>query len=82
MKVTATELANDSKAVLDKVIQRGEKADVERHGQKIAEIQPAVGVSREELLHKLSKIKWTKKESEELRKAMDVSGVVGYAGGD
>jgi hypothetical protein len=30
--VTATELANDSKAILDKVIKRGEKADVERRG--------------------------------------------------
>jgi len=64
------------------VIKRGEKADVERHGHKVAEIQPAVGVSREELLRKLSKIKWTKKESEELKKATDVSNVVGYAGGD
>jgi len=82
MKVTATELSSDSKAILDKVIKSGEKADVESDGKKIAEIQPTVGVSREELLRKLAKIKWTKQESEELRQAMDVSNVVGYAGGD
>lgn len=82
MKVSATDLANDSKAILDKVIARQEKAEVQRHGKTVAEIRPAVGVSREELLRKLSRIKWTKAESEELKKAMDVSDVCGYAGCD
>jgi len=82
MKVTATELANYSKAILDKVISRQEKAEIQRHGKTVAEIRPAVGVTREELLRKLAKINWTKTESEELKKAMDVSDVCGYAGRD
>ena len=82
MKVSATQLANDSKAILDKVIARQEKAEVQRHGKTVAEIRPAVGVTREELLRRLSKIKWTKAEAQELKRAMDVSDVCGYAGRD
>jgi antitoxin (DNA-binding transcriptional repressor) of toxin-antitoxin stability system len=83
MKVTATELANDSKAVLDKVIKNGEKAEVQRHGKTVAEIEAATGATRDEMVELLKSIKFTKKESRELKKAMDAaSDVVGYAGRD
>ena len=51
-------------------------------GKSVAELRPKVGVGRKELLRILGKIKWTKAESAELKKAMDVSDVVGYAGRD
>jgi len=81
MKVTATKLANDSKAVLDRVIQHGETAEVERHGKTVAKIRRKAGASREEVVELLEGIKFTKKETEELRKAMAAaSDVIGYAG--
>lgn len=83
MKVSATGLANDSKTVLDKVIKRGEKAEVQRHGKTVAEIEPAAGATREEIIELLKNINFTKEESEQLKKAMDAaSDVVGYAGRD
>ena len=81
MKGTATKLANDSKAVLDRVIQRGETAEVERHGKTVVKIRRKAGASREEIVDLLNSIKFTKKETKELKKAMDAaSDVVGYAG--
>jgi len=83
MIVTATELANDSKSVLDRVIQGGEVVEVQRHGRTVAEIRPKVGASREELLRILGQIHWTEAESQELKGAMDAaSQVFGYAGRD
>jgi len=81
MKVTATKLANDSKAVLDRVIRRGETAEVQRHGKTVAKIQRKVGASREEMAELLKSIKFSKAETKELKKAMDAaSDVFGYAG--
>jgi antitoxin (DNA-binding transcriptional repressor) of toxin-antitoxin stability system len=81
MKVTATKLANESKAVLDRVIEHGETAKVERHGKTVALIRPKVGASRDEVIDLLNNIKFTKEETKELKKAMDAaSHVVGYAG--
>ena len=83
MIVTATELANDSKAVLDRVIQRGETVEVQRHGHTVAEIRPKVGASREEILQVLERIRWTEAESSELRQALAAATeVFGYAGCD
>ena len=83
MKVTATKLANDSKAVLDRVIQRGEEAEIQRHGKTVARVRRKVGVSREELLRKLAKIDFTEDETRELKQAMDAASEVwGYAGRD
>ena len=83
MIVTATELANDSNSVLNRVIEGGETIQVQRHGKIVAQITPAVGVSREELLRALRQIRWTEGESEELRRAVDgASEVFGYAGRD
>jgi len=72
MKVSATELASDSNAILDRVISRGGASDIQRHGKTVAEIRPKVGVSREELARILGEIHWTETESEELRAAMDL----------
>ena len=58
MIVTATELAADTNSVLDRV-QRGETIQIQREGKTVAQITPAVGVSREELLRTLQKIRWT-----------------------
>ena len=83
MKVSATDLANDSKAILDRVIGRGESVEIQRHGKTVAEIRPKIGVAREELARILGLIHWTESESRQLRKAMDAaSEVFGYAGGD
>jgi hypothetical protein len=82
MKVTAAELAIDSNSILARVIDGGETAEVIRHGKGVAEIQRKVGVNRKELLRILSRIKFTKAETKELKKNMDVSAVFGYAGRD
>jgi antitoxin (DNA-binding transcriptional repressor) of toxin-antitoxin stability system len=81
--VTATELANDANGVLNRVIQGGETIQIQRQGKTVAQITPAVGVSRDELLRALRKIRWTAAESRELKQAMDAaSEVFGYAGRD
>jgi antitoxin (DNA-binding transcriptional repressor) of toxin-antitoxin stability system len=83
MKVTATKLANDSKAVIDRVIQRGESAEVQRHGKTVAKIKRQIGANREEMAELLKSIKFSKSETKELKKAMDAaSDVFGYAGRD
>ena len=83
MKVTATELANDSKSVLDRVVQRGEPAEVQRHGKSVVQIRRKVGVDRQELVRILNKIRFSKQDSNELKQAMDAaSDVFGYAGRD
>jgi len=82
-KISAIDLANDSKAILDRVIIRGETVEIQRHGKTVAEIQPKVGVTKEEFERILGKIRWTEAESGELRKAMDAATeVFGYAGRD
>ena len=81
MKVTATELANSSKTILDRVIQRGESAEIRRHGKSVAEIRRKPGVDREELIRILSKIKFSKREAKELKQAMDAAtDIFGCAG--
>jgi len=83
MIVSATELANDSKSILDRALRNGEVVQIQRHGRTVAEIHPRVGVSREEAARILDKIHWSKAESQELQKTMDAaSEVFGYAGRD
>jgi prevent-host-death family protein len=82
MKVTATELANASKSIIDRVMSEREPIEVQRHGKTVAVIQPQAGISREEFIRLMRKVKWTKTESAELKKAMDMSSVFGYAGRD
>lgn len=83
MIVTATELANDSERVLDRVVEGGETVHVQRQGKIVAQIIPAAGVSRDELLRALRHIHWTESESQELQQAAEAaSEVFGYAGRD
>jgi prevent-host-death family protein len=83
MIVTATELANESKSILDRVVQGGEVVEVQRHGKTVAVIQPRVGATRSELLRLLRGRGFTAKDSNEMKVAMDMAAeVVGYAGGD
>ena len=82
MKITATDLANDSKVIVDRVLERGEAAEVQRHGKTVVEIRRKAGVSRDELLDRLKSIRFTAAEQKELKQAMDASAeVFGYAGG-
>ena len=83
MIVTATELANESKSILDRVVQGGEVVEVQRHGKTVAVIHPRVGATRSELLRLLRGRGFSAEDSEELKLAMDAaSEVVGYAGRD
>jgi antitoxin (DNA-binding transcriptional repressor) of toxin-antitoxin stability system len=83
MIVTAAELANDSKRILDAVVQKGESVQIQRHGKTVAVIKPQVGVSGKEFARRLNQIKFSKAEREELKKAMDEGGeYLGYVGGN
>jgi prevent-host-death family protein len=83
MIVTATEMANEGKSILDRVVQGGEVVEVQRHGKTVAVIQPRVGATRSELLRLLRGRGFNAGDSEELQAAMDrASEVVGYAGCD
>lgn len=83
MIVSATELANESKSILDRVVQGGEVVEIQRHGRTVAIIQPRVGASRSELLRLLRGRNFSSADEMELRTAMDqASGVIGYAGRD
>jgi antitoxin (DNA-binding transcriptional repressor) of toxin-antitoxin stability system len=81
--VTATEMANEGKRILDQVIQTGETVEIQRHGRTIASLNPHIGATRSELLRLLSGRGFSEKDSQQLRQAMeDVSEVIGYAGGN
>jgi antitoxin (DNA-binding transcriptional repressor) of toxin-antitoxin stability system len=83
MIVTATELANESKSILDRVTQGGEIVEVQRHGRTVAIIQPKVGATRSELLRLLRGRGFNAEDSQELRAAADAaSAIIGYAGRD
>ena len=83
MIVTATELANDSKALVDRVVAHGEAVQVKRHGKMVVEIRRKVGVSGAELLKRLKAARFTQAEQKELKNAMNAaSKVFGYAGRD
>ena len=83
MIVTATELANDSKALVYRVIARGEAVQVKRHGKTVVEIRRKVGVSGAELLKRLKAARFSQAEQKELKNAMNAaSKVFCYAGRD
>ena len=48
MKITATELARNTRNIVDKVL-AGHTATLERHGKPLAELRPKPGVSGQEL---------------------------------
>ncbi len=83
MIVTATELANDSRRVLNRVIEGGEIVEVQRRGRTVAEIRPKAGVSRSEVLRLLRGRGFTEPDRRQLQGAMDAAAaVIGYAGRD
>ena len=83
MIVTATELANEGKSILDKVVQGGEIVEVQSHGITVAVIHPKVGATRSELLRLLHGRGFSQRDSRQLKATIDtVSEVVGYAGCD
>jgi prevent-host-death family protein len=71
MIVTATELANESKSILDRVAQGGEVVEIQRHGKTVAVIQPRTGATRSELLRLLRGRGFNSADSKELKTAMD-----------
>jgi hypothetical protein len=70
VKASLTEMANESKRVLDHVIHRNEAAEVQRHGKTVAVIRRKVGVSGQELLRRLRSVHFTDAERAQLSKAM------------
>lgn len=83
MNVSATELANRSKAIVDKVLLGGQIVRLQRHGRTVAEIRRKVGVTREELVERLSEIKFSHTEQNQLTRAMNAAAeMFGHAGRD
>ena len=83
MIVTATEMANEGKKILDQAIQTGETVEIQRHGRTVAMINPRIGATRSELVRLLRGRGFTDKDNQQLRQAMDeASEVIGYAGGN
>lgn len=79
--MSATELANASKSILDHVIASGERAEVQRHGRTVAEVVPMPGVNRAEFLRRLRGAELGKAAQREMREAMEAANeVFGYAG--
>lgn len=82
MIVTATQLANDSNGVIDRVLERHEKAEIHRHGKVKVEMRRKVGVSKDELIEILRHVHFSAREREELTAATkQANEVFGYAGG-
>lgn len=73
MRVSATFLANDSKAVLDRVVSRHETAEIHRHGKTVAQIRCKAGVTAEQLIDRLKQVTFTAAESRELQSAMNAA---------
>jgi len=73
MIVSATALANDSKSIIDKVLNRREAAEVHRHGKAIVQIRRKAGVSAQELIERLKQASFTSAEAKELQAAMDIA---------
>ena len=83
VKASLTEMAKDSKQVLDKVVHHNETAHIQRHGKTVAVIRRTVGVSGKELLRRLRSVRFTEAERMQLTKAMsDGAKILGRAGGD
>ena len=81
MIVTATQMATDSNGIIDRVVERHEKADIRRHGKIKAELRRKAGVSKSELLEILESVRFSAKEQAELTAATkQANQVFGYAG--
>jgi predicted translin family RNA/ssDNA-binding protein len=73
MIVSATLLANDSKAVLDRILSRHETADIHRHGKTVAQIRRKTSVNSGQLIERLKQATFTSAESRELQAAMNAA---------
>ena len=73
MIVSATALANDSKSIIDLVLNRRETAEVQRHGKAIVQIRRKVGTTAADLIERLKQAGLTAAESKELKAAMDAA---------
>jgi hypothetical protein len=73
MIVSATALANDSKNIIDRVLNRRETAEVQRHGKAIVQIRRKVGTTAADLIERLKQAGLTAAESKELKAAMDAA---------
>lgn len=76
MTVTATDLANDSKSIIDRVLAHNQAADIHRHGKAVVQIRRKVGVNAKELIARLKQASFTAAESRELKSAMDAANQV------
>ena len=71
----------DSDGVIDRVVERHEKADIRRHGKIKVEIRRKAGISKAELLEILATVRFSLREQTELTAAMKQSNkVFGSAG--
>ena len=70
MIATATDIANDSKRILDDVVHRGEVVEIQRHGKGVAVVRRKVGVSGKELMRRLKEVRFSDRERSELQRAM------------
>ena len=83
MKVTASELAANSQSILNRVIESGEVAEIQRQGKTVAEIRRKFGADRKQIVELLRGIPFTQEDTRELKEAMDAAAeVLGYAGRD
>ena len=83
MKVTAAELAANTQSILDRVIESGEIAEIQRQGKTVAEIRRKFGTDRKKMVELLKGINFSRAETRELKQAMEAAAeVLGYAGRD
>ena len=73
MIATATDMANDSKRILDDVVHHGEVVEIQRHGKGVAVVRRKVGVSGRELMRRLKELRFSERERSELQRAMDAA---------
>lgn len=73
MKVSATTLASDSEAVIDRVISRHEAAEIRRHGKTVATIRRKAGITAGDFVKRLKQAQFTAAESAELKSAMEAA---------
>jgi len=75
-------MATDSNGIIDRVVERHEKADIRRYGKIRAELRRKAGVSKSELLEILGSVRFSAREQAELTAATkQANQVFGYAGG-
>ena len=83
MIVTAKDMENNGKSLLDRVSKTGETVEIQQDGKTVAEINRRVGVKRSEFIRLMQGRGFTETDSKELKQAMDTAAeVFGYTGGN